>query len=226
MGVVDKPPEHGARIIFDHVAHENSECGESAGTRGNHYGRNSQSLGQFAGMQAARATEGHKRKVARIVTAFDRDDAQGPLYVGIYDADNAGAELFEGQVCGLFFRASFLHAFSLRLALLQPFGGDATGSFDVERELASEKTVGAKAAEQQVGVGDGGDFAPAIADWAGIGAGRFGAHAQGAAAIEAGERSAAGADGVNLEHWDADGKAGDFGLAAGANTILHGGHVG
>ena len=57
--------------------------------------------------------------------------------------------------------------------------------------------------------------AAAVADGAGIGSGGFGADAQNSGGVEAGERASAGADGVDVEHGDADGKAGDLRVGRG-----------
>ena len=94
---------------------------------------------------------------------------------------------------------------------------DAAGAVEIESEVAAEKTRGLQAAEKKIGVGDGGLRAASVADGAGIGAGGFGADAQNAGGIEAGERASAGADGVNVEHGDADGKADDLGVGGGGD---------
>ena len=88
------------------------------------------------------------------------------------------------------------------------------------------KRVGLQAAEEKIGVGDGGLRAAAVADGAGIGSGGFGADAQDAGGVEAGERASAGADGVDVEHGDADGKAGDLGIGCGLDFAFDQGDVG
>ena len=77
------------------------------------------------------------------------------------------------------------------------------------------KRCGLQAAEEQIGVGDRGQRAAAVADGAGIGAGGLGAHAHGSGGVEAGERTSSGADGVDVEHGHPDRETGDFGLTAG-----------
>ena len=56
----------------------------------------------------------------------------------------------------------------------------------------------------------------AVADWSGNGTGAFRTDAQRAAFIEARDRSAAGAYGVNFQHGHSDGLTGDHGFAGGA----------
>ena len=102
----------------------------------------------------------------------------------------------------------------------QPLLGDAAGAIEIEREVAAEKTRGLQAAEKKIGVGDGGLSAAAVADGAGIGSGGFGADAENAGGVEAGERASAGANGVNVEHGDADGQAGDLGVGGGLDFSL------
>ena len=65
-----------------------------------------------------------------------------------------------------------------------------------------------------------------VADGAGIGAGGFGAYAENACGIEAGQRASACADCVNVEHGDADGESGDFGVAGGGDGAFYQGDVG
>ena len=100
----------------------------------------------------------------------------------------------------------------MRLAalLFQEFCGDAAGAIEIEREVSAEKTRGLQAAEEKIGVGDGGLGAAPVADRAGIGSGGFGADAKNAGGIEAGERASSGADGVNVEHGNADGRPSDL----------------
>ena len=88
------------------------------------------------------------------------------------------------------------------------------------------KRFGPQPPHQQIGIGHGGLNSAAVADWTGIGAGGFRTHAQQATSIEARKRSAAGADGVNLEHGNSDGQAGHFRLASSLNRALNCGHVG
>ena len=98
------------------------------------------------------------------------------------------------------------------LLLLEPFFRQVTRALKIQWEVSTQKSSGLQAAEEQIGVGDGGLRAAAVADGAGIGAGRFGADAQGSGGVEAGERTSTGADGVDVEHGHADREAGDLGV--------------
>ena len=88
------------------------------------------------------------------------------------------------------------------------------------------EAVGPEPPQKQIGVGHGGLGSAAVANGAGVSAGRFRAHAQQAAGIEACKRSAACAHGVNFQHGHAHGEPSYFRLIAGADLTLHGGHVG
>src|SRR5208337_5130675 len=157
------------------------------------------------------AAECYQRKFARIVSALDGDDAQSPLHVGIHHAYDPRGELLQAQMRALF---------------LQPLRRDLARSFEVECELAAQKTVRTKASHQQVGIGHGGLGSATVADWPRIGAGRFWSHAQRASGIEASQRAASGAHGVNLEHGNSHGKTSHLRLTASSNLTLDGGYIG
>ena len=115
---------------------------------------------------------------------------------------------------------------SEELLLLQPLSGDAARAVEIESEISAEKARGLQAAEKQVRVGNGGLRAAPVADRAGIGSGGFGADAENAGGIEAGERASACAYSVDVEHGDADGESGDFGVAGGVDFAFDKGDVG
>ena len=50
----------------------------------------------LAGVQSAAAAEGDQREVARIVTALHRNQTNGPLHIGVGDAQDALAPLERG----------------------------------------------------------------------------------------------------------------------------------
>ena len=77
--------------------------------------------------------------------------------------------------------------------------GDAARALDVERHAAAEKILRIEPAEQQIGVGDGQLGAVAVADRPRIRAGAARPDAQRAAAVDVGDRSAAGADRVDVD---------------------------
>src|SRR5208283_5594322 len=103
---------------------------------------------------------------------------------------------------------------------LEPFERDSPCSLAIELEFTAEKTLGAKPAHQQVGIGHRRLGSASIADRARIRARRFGPYPQRAAGIEASERSAARAHCVNLQHGNAHRKPGYLRLAPGSNRAL------
>ena len=71
----------------------------------------------------------------------------------------------------------------------------------VERHLAAEKIAGAQIAQHQIAIGDGGLGSPAhVAGGAGHGAGALGAHHQLAETVHMGQRAAARAHRVDVDH--------------------------
>ena len=173
--------------------------------------RDAEGFGEGAGVEASGAAEGDEREVAGIAAALDGDDADGFFHGGVDDADDAGGELFESQTTSL---------------LLEKFLRDAAGAVEIEREVSTKKTGGLEATEKKIGVGDGGLGAAAVADGTGIGSGGFGADAENAGGVEAGEGASAGADGVDVEHGNADGEAGDLGVGGGVDFAFDEGNVG
>ena len=96
------------------------------------------------------------------------------------------------------------------------------GAIEVEAGPAAKEELGVEAAEDEVGVGDGGPDRRGRTDGPGHGAGGLGADAEEAAGVEAGEGAAARAGGVDVEHGDADGHAGDDGLDGGLRAAFAG----
>ena len=119
-----KPPEHGARIILDHVADQNPKRRKRPRPRRNHHCRNRQRLGEFAGMQPARSSKRHQRKLSRIVPPFDRHHSQSPFHVRVDHAHNSRRKLFHAQA---------------RPLRPQPFGSNSLRSLQIELKFASQK---------------------------------------------------------------------------------------
>ena len=195
------PPEHGAGIIFDHVADQDAESGERAGQRRNHHPRDAERFRQFAGVQSACAAKRNQGKLPRIVAAFDGDHAYGFLHGGVDDPDDSRGELFRRKLGPMPF---------------EPFADQAACALEVQSEISAEKALRLQPAEKQVGIRHRGLGAAAVADRAGIGSGGFGTDPQRSGGVEAGDGAAARADGVNVEHGHANGQSGNLGLAAGA----------
>ena len=167
--------------------------------------RNAEGFGQGAGVQASGAAESDQGEVARVVSPLDGDYADGFLHDCVDYANDTGCEFIEREWASL---------------MLEPFCGDAAGAIEIESEIAAEEAGGLQASEDEIRIGDGGLGAASVADGAGIGSGGFGADAKNAAGIEARERTSTGADGVNVEHGDADGKAGDLRVAGGGDRTF------
>ena len=85
----------------------------------------------------------------------------------------------------------------------------------METHGATEEVVGMEAAEEEVGVGDGGVVATAVAGGTGIGSGGLRTHLQRAGSVHPCERTAAGAGGVDVEHGHADRETCYLALGAG-----------
>ena len=146
-----------------------------------------------------------------IIAALDRHDANGFLHGCIDHANHSRGKVFERE-SGILFR--------------QPLPCDTACALQVELKVSSQETMRLQAAEQEIGIGDGGQRSAAIADGAGLGTGRLGSDAQCTGGIEAGERASSGAHGVNVEHGDAHGQARDLGLGACFGLVVDEGDVG
>ena len=152
-------------------------------------------------MQAAGAAEGEQGELAGVLAALHRDHPQRPGH---------------GRLGHL------QHALGQPLRRQSGAGGERfhrrPAGRHVEGHAAAEEAIGEEPAEIEVGVGDG-HLAPAatIADRTGIGPGALRADAQRAAGVEAGDGTAAGADGVQVDHRHPYRPAGDDRLAAGGD---------
>ena len=162
--------------------------------------RNAESSGKSTGVKASGAAEGNEGKLARIASALDGDNADRFFHGGVHDANHPGGKFFQSEIGAKF---------------LQPLLGNAAGAIEIESEVSAEKARGLQTTEEEIGIGDSGLRAPAVTDRAGIGSSGFGADAQDSGSIEAGERASAGADGMDVEHGNADGKSGDLGIVGG-----------
>src|SRR5579864_42333 len=89
--------QHRTRMVLDYVADQNTEGRKRTGIRRYNHPGNPQSLRQFTGMHAPGAAERHQRKLPRIVTALNRDHADGFFHVGIDYTDDSGGKPLHGQ---------------------------------------------------------------------------------------------------------------------------------
>ena len=172
--------------IVAHVGDDAAERARDPGEARDQRPRQPDLLDERAGVERAAAAERHGREILRIVAALDRDQADGAGHARIGDADDRLGSIDVGQAERRADRARD------RLAR----------GVDIEpRELAADRPVGVDAAEHDIGVGHGRPVAAeAVADRARIGARRFGADLEQAAAIDPGDRAAARADGRDLDH--------------------------
>ncbi len=132
-------------------------------------------------MERPGAAERDEREVARIVTAFHRDDAESTEHLGVHDLDR-------------------VLRIDARERLLR--------SSAVQSEPARQRRR--QTAEQEVGVRDGRSRAAvSVAGRAGHRAGALRADAQRAAGIAPDDRAAAGADRVDVDHREPDREAAD-----------------
>ena len=101
----------------------------------------------------------------------------------------------------------------------QPFGQTADGvprRLGVELHGAAEEAVGIEAAQHHIRVGHRRlRSAPAVACRSWHGTGRLWSDAEGAGAVAMGDRTAAGPDGVDVDHRHQNGKTADPGVARG-----------
>ena len=105
-------------------------------------------------------------------------------HIGIDDGENAFGRLFETEA--------------------EPLGQTADGAprgGGVEPHGPAQEIIGVEPAEHDIGVGYGRlDAALAVGRWSGIGPGAARADAKGACAVDIGDRPAAGADSVDVDH--------------------------
>ena len=166
--------------------------------RHDHLG-DAQHLGHFGAVQRPRAAESHQRVVARIDALLDGARTNGVGHVGVDQRDHALGGLAIGEA-----------EFARQLAY------DATGGDFVERHAAAQEVAAVEAPQHDVGVGHGGaGAAAAIGGRARHGTGRARADLEGAGLVEMGDRAAAGADGVHVDHGHHHRKARDPGIARG-----------
>src|SRR6202521_5753324 len=208
---IQGPPEYGARIVLHDIADQNAEGGERARKRRHDHPRDAQARSQFAGMQPASAAEGHQHKPSRVVATLNRNHANGFLHGRINHANDSRCKLFEREFATL---------------LLQPGGNDSAGAFQVEREIATKKTMRLQASQDQIRIRDRGLSAATIADGTRISARGFRPDAQGSSGIEARNRTSACAHGVNVEHGHTNGQARNLSLTACIYLVVHQSYIG
>ena len=139
-------------------------------------------------MQRPGAAERHQRELARVDAALDRHHPQRPRHLLVRDADDplGGLQLAEAE-------------------LVREPGDRGAGRLGVELDAAGERRLRRQQAEDEVGVGHGrlGAAAP-VAGGPRVGARRAGADAKRSSRVAPGDRAAAGADRVDVDHRQLD----------------------
>jgi hypothetical protein len=195
-------------VVLDRVGHQEAESREDAGVS-RHQDRGQANMGgHLDGMHAARPAEGEEGESARIDAAFDRDDADGFLHVGVGDGHDA-----EGR---------FGHGLADGAAQLRDRG---QAPLRMDRHPPAQEEAGVEAAEAEVGVRNGRQVAPAVASRARIGAGALGADPERAAPVGIGDRAAAGPDRMDIDDGQADGEVADAALVGPPDAAFDQGDV-
>ncbi len=183
--------QHAALRVAAALGHHQTQRGQHArGPRAEDL-RDPQLLGDRGRVQAAGAAERHQGEVAGVDAALDGHHAQRPDHLGVGDADDplGGLALVEAERV-----AEVRHGRLRRLAI----------EFDPARDPAEQ-------AQQQVRVGDGRLLAAVtVRRRARTRAGAARTDPERAARVAPGDRAAAGADGVDVEHRQRDGAAADL----------------
>ena len=155
-------------------------------------------VGDLRAMQRAGAAEGDQRVVARIDALLDGARADGVGHVGVDHGEHALGRLAVGR--GRARAAS---------SPITRRGGDL-----VERHAAAQEVLAVEPAQHDIGVGHRRRVAAAaVGGGAGHGAGQRGPTLKAPAWSTIGDRAAAGADRVDVDHRHQHGKARDPGVA-------------
>ena len=166
--------------------------------RHDHLG-DAQHVGHLGAVQRARAAERHQRVVARVDALLDGAGPDGVGHVGVDHGDHAFGRLAVGQA-----------------QLARQLADHAARRHLVERHAAAQEVAAVEAAQHDVGVGHGGAVAAAaVGGRSRHGAGRARPDLEGAGLVDEGDRAAAGADRVHVDHRHQHGEARDPGVARG-----------
>ncbi len=144
-------------------------------------------------MEGPCPTEGRERELRDVITLLDRHRANGAAHVGVGDLDDAQRRFLEGKP----------------QRLRDPVPDNLSRRLEINRHPAAEQCAGVEAPESQVGIGDRRlRAAPAIGHRARIGAGRLRPDLERPGIIDPRDRTATGADHVDVEHRRLHGIAG------------------
>ncbi len=138
-------------------------------------------------MQTATTTKRHVGELARIVPALDRHHTDRARHAGIGHRQNRLSRSQRRQ--------------TQRLGHMLGNGLFGQARIELLQQTAAQRPVGRNAAQQHIGIGHGGaGVAAPVTSRAGNAAGRLGADLQHAACIDRSDRTATGADGLDLDH--------------------------
>ena len=168
--------------VGDHAAERAGHAGEARDQRAGE----PDLADQRPDMERAAAAERHRREDFRVVAALDGHQPDRAGHVGIGDLDDRLGGRLDIEAEG-------------RGDMLADGGG---GGVRIEPvETPADRPVGVDPPERQIGVGHRRPVvAASVAGGAGIGARRFGADGEVAAAVDRRDRAAAGPDGGDLDH--------------------------
>ncbi len=191
------------RVILDRVRHQQAEGREDPGVAGDDDRRQAQVGGHLDGVHAAGPAEGEQGEGPGIDAPLDRNDPDGLFHVGVGDGHDP-----EGRRDG---------GFPDRAG--QPRdGGPAPPGIDLH--LPAQEELRVQAAEAEIGVGHGREVSLAVAGRSGVRAGALRTDAERAAPVRVGDRSAAGADRVDVDDGQPDGEFPDPALVGPADGPL------
>ena len=172
-----------------HVGAEEAERGERTGTRGHQNAAHAELLGDRGCVYRAGAAEGQQRESGQIDAALGRKHAHLVGHAHVDDALDAGG------------RRHDIHPQRRRDMRLER----CARCRDIQPLGAAEEIIGIEIAAHEVGIGDRGPCAAAsIARRAGIGAGALRTDIEKAAAVDPGDRAAAGGDRRHVERRHVD----------------------
>ena len=173
----------GALLRVAHLRAHAAESGEDAGMRGDDHLGDAEGAGQLHRVHRPRAPEREQRAPATVDAAFHRDPAQSPQHRRVRHPHHAEGGLF--------------HRLAHRRRERRDGGSGRTG---VEPDTAADHAIGIHVTQHQVGVRHRRPCASAgVAGGTGIGPGALRSDHQGTV-VEAGDRAAAGSDGLHRDH--------------------------
>ena len=191
--------ERGADGVVAQVADQEAHGRGDAGVRRHDHLGDAQHVGDLGAVQRARAAERHQRIVARVDALLDGSDRMALAMLALITVITPSAA-----------------SRSVKPELARQLADHAARRHLVERHAAAQEVAAVEAAQHDVGVGHGGAVAAtAVGGRSRHGAGRARPDLEGAGLVDEGDRAAAGADRVHVDHRHQHGEARDPGVARG-----------